>query len=113
MNLWPNTALRANAIHAFGYTLRIAVVRKLPVTRLFWQTRTTKLKDVMRHLTSPNWKFAGLCLFLDALMVLASGCVMSDQAESDYRWQQMNPDYKPTAPPDGRPQWGFFSAPDH
>jgi len=67
----------------------------------------------MRRSTSPNWKFARLGLFLIALTVLASGCVMNEQAESDYRWQQMNPNYKPTAPPDGRPQWGFFSAPDY
>jgi len=66
----------------------------------------------MNHLTSPAWKIAQLGLFLATLIVLLGGCAMNEQAESDWRWKQMNPDYKPTTPPDGRPQWGFFGSPD-
>ena len=64
----------------------------------------------MRHSTSANWELARLGLLLVTLTVFASGC-MSEQAESDWRWQQQNPYWKPTAPPDGRPQWGPFAPP--
>jgi len=67
----------------------------------------------MRHSTSPNWKLARIGLLFATLVGLASGCVMNEQAQSYLQWQQMNPNYKPTAPPDGRPQWGFISAPDY
>jgi hypothetical protein len=66
----------------------------------------------MRHSTSPNWKLERLGMFLAMLRVLASGCAMNEQARSDWQWQQMNPNYKPPVPPDGRPQWEFGFHPD-
>jgi hypothetical protein len=59
-----------------------------------------------------NWKLAFIGLFSALLVFLTGGCAMNEQAQSDWQWQQMNPDYKPVVPPDGRPQWGFFSSPD-
>ncbi|GEM_PF-3972908 len=51
-----------------------------------------------------------LCLTLIAILV--GGCVTNDQVDSERQWQQQNPYYKPTSPPDPRPQWGVFSEPE-
>ena len=57
-----------------------------------------------------RWWWAGIMLLL--AMIAGSGCVENEQARSDWEWQQMNPSYRPTAPPPPSPQWGFFGAPD-
>ena len=51
-------------------------------------------------------KFFG---FVAALILtsLLSGC-MSPEAESDWHWKRMNPEWRSPVPPDGRPQWGPF-----
>jgi hypothetical protein len=67
-------------------------------------------RDWLQILVNHNLIFIGL--FLVLLVTLMTGCVMSNQAQSDWQWKQINPDYKPTAPPDGRPQWGVFTSPD-
>ena len=42
------------------------------------------------------------------LLALGGGCVsMSEQAESDMRWKESNPNWQPTGPEvDPRAQWG-------
>jgi len=52
-------------------------------------------------------------LFAVSLAALTSGCATSELAQSDWEWQQANPNWKPPIPPDGRPKWGVFSAPDY
>ncbi len=45
-----------------------------------------------------------LRLVLISLSLLLTGCVSPEQ-ESDWRWQQFNPEYRPPYPRDERSMW--------
>jgi hypothetical protein len=67
----------------------------------------------MNRLAATN----SLCAIVGLILILATlplnGCAMNEKAQSEGQWQQMNPNYKPTIPPDPRPQWGIFNSPDY
>jgi len=46
-----------------------------------------------------------LCVFVVAASTFLTGCTTTQ--ESDWRWKQFNPDYRPPYPPDPRPPFSF------
>ena len=63
----------------------------------------------MKHLIPLHYKQVLIGLLLAFMAVLLGGC-MSPEAESDWRWKQTNPYWKPTIPESERErqQWGPF-----